>query len=382
MLLASALVATADRPRDMEEGARKEGGNQPALDLHALLEEIDRMDNKPRRQSSARRRLSSRDPEYLEDDEEDEPQREKSTRVELRHAEERVRQLEAQLLDAEETICHLKAEKLEAWRQVERLSQALERHDGALSDDTQADMTRGHGEGALQSLRDANDVVVRYRNQIYELESRLSDAQQYHTLEQEERMAVIREQEREILVLKERLDDVHEHAEEWQTRYEELLAATRQQRKPSPPPRTNSSTALLEEFDDTPTSSSSWRTPRSSGGIEFAWQEDLIRHPTPHFDLDSPEVQYLLQSWTQNIKKLQYIRTWLTHVVVETADLPDDFPMGIELPRLLPEIRDGFLTLVVPLLRKQTRREIQVHTRQYNDDYHTDVRIRVVPRLP
>ncbi|KAF1782026.1 hypothetical protein GQ600_19632 [Phytophthora cactorum] len=77
---------------------------------------------------------------------------------------------------------------------------------------------------------------------------------------------------------------------------------------------------------------------------------------------------------------MRYLRRWLIQVVKTKGPLPEDFPMGVELPRLPPEVRDGFLTLVLPLLRQQTEREILAHSRLYNDGVHTDLRFRILPR--
>ena len=114
--------------------------------------------------------------------------------------------------------------------------------------------------------------------------------------------------------------------------------------------------------------------------VNSKWHEELVRHPTPHFEMHSPEVAYILQAWTNNIKKIRYLRRWLIQVAITKGPLPKDFPMAVELPRLPLEVRDGFLTLVLPLLRKQTEREILAHSRRYNDGIHIDLRFRVVPR--
>jgi|UniRef100_K3WJ42 hypothetical protein len=374
-----------------------------------------------------------------------------SAGMELKQAEERIVKLEAQLLDAEETIYHLKAEKLQALRDVEKLTIALEdmrsshSNDEKIADKINLNIWEAQnssfedGEGGQQrsednygdaSDDDGNNIDVGKRNgglqgrsleelreYVRELQYRLEDQGKDHVLEQEERMAVIREQELELRQLKQELDTMTE-------KYDELLETHQQQSRQV---HLHSSTSSSSRQGDTSAappfdydhdeeefvlhrglkrkSSSSMDSSSSalfetghgstySNGTEVEypttspapWREELVRHPTPHFDLDSPEVHYLLHSWTTNLQKLQYLRMWFAQVAMPSqkrgsgAPLPPDFPLGVELPRLSPEIRDGFLTLVVPLLRKQTLRDIVVHSRQYNDAYHTDLRIRVVPR--
>ncbi|KAJ0396829.1 hypothetical protein ATCC90586_005030 [Pythium insidiosum] len=308
--------------------------------LQVLLRAMDGEDDDDERRSPRRQRRLTAESAASTD----------TAQMELRLAEDRVRQLETRLLDAEETICHLKAEKLDAWRRIERLSRQR-----SASSDTDADASTD-----LSTLK--------IHNRVHELQAQLAELTTQHAVELEERMAVIREQEREVLDWKRQLEEAHEQIADLAARNEELqrrlaLATTASA-------RTEESIAVLEEA---PLSSAS--------STDFEWREELVRHPTPPFDLDSPEVQYILFSWTPNLRKVQYLRSWLTQVAASSNQaLPAEFPLGVELPRLPPEIRDGFLTLVVPLLRQQTHREIHVHTRQYNDQFHTDLRVRAVPR--
>ncbi|KAG6961339.1 hypothetical protein JG688_00009136 [Phytophthora aleatoria] len=295
-----------------------------------------------------------------------------STSLELRSANDRVAQLERQLLDAEETICHLKAEKLAALRDVERLIAA-----------------KADGEGRTPSEKDDSE---QQRKLVLELETRLAEQKQAHALEQEQRMAVIRDQEHELKTLRGQLEEKRKQYKELQQRHMDLLemddqaAATIKQRVAS---GVSQFSIYGEESDDddeakvtkpqkdTPGRA---RAPADADSVNPKWHEELVRHPTPHFDLESPEVAYILRAWTKNIKKMRYLRRWLIQVVKTKGPLPEDFPMGVELPRLPPEVRDGFLTLVLPLLRQQTEREILAHSRLYNDGVHTDLRFRIVPR--
>ncbi|TYZ62866.1 hypothetical protein PybrP1_012898 [[Pythium] brassicae (nom. inval.)] len=347
-------------------------------------------------------------------------------RAELAHAEERVAALEAQLLDAEEIICHLKAEKLAALRSVEKLTQSLAAAQqgagepasvniwctpNALSlaaesgDSDHPETLSDRADASIDG--DNSESVAELRATVRRLQAQLSAQQESRELEQEERMAVIREQEREIQKLRLERERLAETCEDLDARLFRALDGV------------SKADSLLEIPDDDDDndenlllsrhrSVSSLRGRRrrvlslaSSGSADMGsessesgepaaaavgasaseypqWREELARHPTPHFDLDSPEVQYLLRAWTTNLQKLQYLRLWFAQVAAPRGPLAPDVPRGVELPRLLPEIRDGFLVLVVPLLRKQTQRDIQVHSRQYSD--HTDLRIRVIPR--
>lgn len=294
-----------------------------------------------------------------------------ATDLELKSANDRVELLERQLLDAEETICHLKAEKLAALRDIERLS-------AAASD----------GGRQVSSKKDDSE---QQRRLVLELETRLAEQKQAHALEQEQRMAVIRDQERELKTLHDQLENKTKQYKELQQRHMDLLELDEQamikQRVTS---GVSQFSIYGEESDDDdeakvtkPHKDSSVgraRAPADADAANPKWHEELVRHPTPHFDLESPEVAYILRAWTKNIKKMRYLRRWLIQVVITKGPLSDDFPMAVELPRLPPEVRDGFLTLVLPLLRKQTEREILAHSRRYNDGIHTDLRFRVVPR--
>lgn len=295
-----------------------------------------------------------------------------STSLELKSANDRITQLERQLLDAEETICHLRAEKLAALRDVERL-------------------TAVNADGEERTPSKTHDTEQQ-RKIVLELETRLTEQKQAHALELEQSMAVIREQEHELKTFRSQLEEKAQQYKELQQRHMDLLemdgqaAATMKQRITS---GVSQFSIYGEESDDdddfkipkpqkdTPGRA---RAPADADSVNPKWHEELVRHPTPHFDLESPEVAYILRAWTKNIKKMRYLRRWLIQVVKTKGPLPEDFPMGVELPRLPPEVRGGFLTLVLPLLRQQTEREILAHSRLYNDGVHTDLRFRLVPR--
>ncbi|CAI5744314.1 unnamed protein product [Peronospora destructor] len=295
-----------------------------------------------------------------------------ATGLELKIANDRVSMLEWQLLDAEETICHLKAEKLAALRDIERLSTA----------------TIDTGKQASSEKNDSEEQCIL----VLELKTRLAEEKQVYALEQEQRMAVIRGQESELKTLRKQLDDTMKKLEELQQRHMDLLEldeeATMKQQRVLTSDGNRFSISGYESDEDNETTMFNdcdpgqvrARAPADADAVNSKWHEELEHHPTPHFDMQSPEVAYILRAWTNNIKKMRYLRRWLLQVVATKGPLPDDFPMAVELPRLPPEVRDGFLTLILPLLRKQTEREILAHSRRYNDGIHTDLRFRAVPR--
>ncbi|TDH71584.1 hypothetical protein CCR75_001787 [Bremia lactucae] len=283
--------------------------------------------------------------------------------LELASSNDRIAQLENQLLDAEETICHLKAEKLAALRDIERLLATT-------------------SEGGRQAARQ-EDASGQTRNLVLELKTQLAEQKEEHRLQQERQTAIIQNQERELQNLRDQLLDTTRQYEDLQQRHMDLLEVDDEVAMPQSDPKakmsleTESKSAVSDETDSTLRRG---RAPANADTVNSKWFEELVRHPTPHFDLNSPEVAYLLRAWTIDMKKWRYLRRWLLQVVQTKGPLPDAFPMAVELPRLSPEVRDGFLTLVLPLLRKQTERDILAHCRKYNDGIHTDVRFRVVPR--
>ncbi|CAH0479921.1 unnamed protein product [Peronospora belbahrii] len=294
-----------------------------------------------------------------------------TTILELKSANDRVSLLERQLLDAEETICHLKAEKLAALRDIERLSTVV-------------------SAGEIQELPMNEEDNEKHRRLMLGLETRLAEQQKVHALEQEQRMAVIRDQESELKTLRGQLEDKLKQLKDLEQRYTDFLEldeqVTMQQQRVKgslisiSKDKSDEDDGVKVTKQHNTLNPGRSRAPADADAVSTKWQEELVRHPTPHFDMQSPEVAYILRSWTNDIKKMRYLRRWLIQVAVMKGPLPDDFPMAVELPRLSPEVRDGFLILILPLLRKQTEREILAYSRQYNDGVHTDLRFRTVPR--
>mmetsp|Transcript_94061 Transcript_94061/g.269284 ORF Transcript_94061/g.269284 Transcript_94061/m.269284 type:complete len:113 (+) Transcript_94061:227-565(+) len=102
----------------------------------------------------------------------------------------------------------------------------------------------------------------------------------------------------------------------------------------------------------------------SGSGGKGAWEEEYSAHPVPPFSIDSPVIQHLLASWTADGQKLRYVSLWLT-VLVSDKPVPNTFPSGLQLVGLKTEIKDGFLTLIVPMLRQRhPGNKMMVHTRR------------------
>lgn len=212
--------------------------------------------------------------------------------LELKSANDRVAQLERQLLDAEETICHLKAEKLAAVRDVERLSAARERRGTSRREDTEEQ-----------------------RRLVLELETRLAEQKQAHALEQEQRMAVIRDQELELKTLRAQLEEKTQQYKELRQRHIDLLELDDQVMVKQSVTSGQSQFSIYGEDSDEDEDAKATkpkrirlgaREPADADSIDPKWKEELVRHPTPHFDLESPEVAYILRAWTKNIKKMRY----------------------------------------------------------------------------
>ena len=110
--------------------------------------------------------------------------------------------------------------------------------------------------------------------------------------------------------------------------------------------------------------------PASTG----AWEPQAITHPVPPFALDSPVISHLLSQWSAERQKQQYLRLWL-QCVREDRRTPVQFPPGVHLSGLSPEVFDGFLTLVAPMLRDLPHAEVQVMARRAADGTY-DLRFR------
>jgi hypothetical protein len=100
--------------------------------------------------------------------------------------------------------------------------------------------------------------------------------------------------------------------------------------------------------------------------------------PVPtHLSLESPVIQTILQAWTQDPKNLQFFNKWCAHILRGGDIGPHaNFQKGVELSKCSPNVKDGLLSILVPLLRARRDIEISVFTRDRIQVYH-DVRLRV-----
>ena len=127
-----------------------------------------------------------------------------------------------------------------------------------------------------------------------------------------------------------------------------------QQQQPSTAAAAAAAAAAVEPEEDSDSLNISRASSVSSSMSNLAeWEELFEDHPLPPFELDSPVISHLLTNWTTDKQKLQYLKLWLQCLADDTKGIPETFPSGLTLLALAPEIKDGFLTLVVPILRKR-----------------------------
>jgi len=108
-----------------------------------------------------------------------------------------------------------------------------------------------------------------------------------------------------------------------------------------------------------------------SGG----WHDVAERAPLPPgHDASSPLLAHLFQSWTPERAKRRYLQRWIEQIVSggSVAHQPN-----VELTMLQPEIRDGFLSFLVPLLCERKDIRVVVQAKEHLVSI-SDLRIRIV----
>lgn len=90
------------------------------------------------------------------------------------------------------------------------------------------------------------------------------------------------------------------------------------------------------------------------------WTVFNDEHPPPPFGLSSPVVDHLLASWTDDANKVQFFLSWIQCLAY---DLPTDFPKGVRIVEVTETIRDGFLMLLLPIIRCISRYKVDAYTR-------------------
>lgn len=114
------------------------------------------------------------------------------------------------------------------------------------------------------------------------------------------------------------------------------------------------------------------------------WKEDEneIENPVPTFGLRSMEVEHVLQSWTTDETKRQYVREWLRTIASNQLTMES----AVEFTDLSCSVLNGFRILVVPLLRQHSNTCVikvqtkQVATSEDPEEQRWDLRLWAVPK--
>ena len=118
---------------------------------------------------------------------------------------------------------------------------------------------------------------------------------------------------------------------------------------------------------------------------EEKWTAQSEDYPAPNLPLDSPVIQHLLESWTSDVSRQAALREWMEYILDPAARNTKKkkkkkkkgmtaFNPGIELSKLPIEVSEGFLKLLIPLLRKNARVSVHVRTKRA---LYRDIRLRV-----
>merc|ERR1711991_494768 len=95
-------------------------------------------------------------------------------------------------------------------------------------------------------------------------------------------------------------------------------------------------------------------------GQSHQWEVYDVTHPTPSCALDSPVIEHLLQSWTDDRNKIEHFLAWIQCLSFE---LPENFSKGVQIVDLQSTIRDGFLIMLLPLIRSISLYKVTAFTR-------------------
>lgn len=90
------------------------------------------------------------------------------------------------------------------------------------------------------------------------------------------------------------------------------------------------------------------------------WKEELENQVAPSFGLRSIEIKHLLNTWTEDQKKYNYLIFWAESL---NKYLPDDFPYGLQILNVNNILKSGFIYLLVPIIQKNSIYKIRVYTR-------------------
>jgi len=73
----------------------------------------------------------------------------------------------------------------------------------------------------------------------------------------------------------------------------------------------------------------------------------------------------VLQSWTTDQRKIAYVQKWMNDIVKGKKLDNKKVHRGLELCKLTKEVRDGFLMLILPLLKQRPDIDVKVVTREH-----------------
>ena len=93
----------------------------------------------------------------------------------------------------------------------------------------------------------------------------------------------------------------------------------------------------------------------------YEWSEYTEEHIIPDEGLISPVCTHILDSWTTDESKKAYLLDWASKL---KAPLAPNFPQGIQFVSLSNVIKDGFLMLLIPSIRKTSIHPLQVFMKQ------------------
>jgi hypothetical protein len=114
---------------------------------------------------------------------------------------------------------------------------------------------------------------------------------------------------------------------------------------------------------------------------EETWCEHDGRHdPSPNCTLNDPMIAHLMSSWTTDKAKLKLLKTWLKHVLSNKKVTPTkSFRPGVELTKLPAEVSEGFLRIIVPMLRSRDDVDVSAYVRTRRETWK-ELRLRVAPK--
>eukprot|EP01032_Pedospumella_encystans_P016158 gene16158-18445_t len=106
---------------------------------------------------------------------------------------------------------------------------------------------------------------------------------------------------------------------------------------------------------------------RAEEGIteEEEWVEIMEEnHPAPDYGLESPVISHLLTTWTADTSKIEFLRSWVRSLYMPSYENLI-YPPGLQITNLSNVLKDGFMVLLVPLIRSLAKPKIVVHVKRH-----------------